>query len=209
MLNRAGHKVTVYERADRIGGLLMYGIPNMKLDKQLVDRRLDLLRRRRHRVRHRCRCRTTTSIPANSMAENDALLLATGATQPAICRSRVVTARDPLCHGLSDRATKTLLDHPLTMEPVRRICHIDARDKDVIVIGGGDTGTDCIGTAMRQRCRSLVNFELLPRAARRACLGQSLARLAQNFPYRLRPRRSDQPVRKGSTPLLHSLQGVP
>ena len=109
MLNRAGHKVTVYERADRIGGLLMYGIPNMKLDKQVVERRLESAARRRHRVRHRCRRRQQRR-SAKVMAENDALLLATGATKP---RDLPIPGRDLQgIHFAMDYltdATKTLL----------------------------------------------------------------------------------------------------
>ncbi len=162
MLNRAGHKVTVYERADRIGGLLMYGIPNMKLDKQVVERRLDLLRD--EGIEFVANADVGKNVdPAKLMAENDALLMATGATQP---RDLPIPGRN--LRGIHfameylTNATQTLLDTSTVLEPVPGAFDIDAQDKDVVVIGGGDTGTDCIGTAMRQQCRSLVNFELLP-----------------------------------------------
>lgn len=162
MLNRAGHQVTVYEREDRIGGLLMYGIPNMKLDKQVVQRRLDLLAD--EGIEFVTGADVGNNVdPAKLMAENDAMVLTTGATQP---RDLPIDGRDlnGVCFAMDylTEATRLLLDGRENAENVAPIT-IDAHDKDVIVIGGGDTGTDCIGTAMRQQCRSLVNFELLPK----------------------------------------------
>jgi glutamate synthase (NADPH/NADH) small chain len=178
-LNKVGHSVTVYERADRIGGLLMYGIPNMKLDKGVVQRRIDLLieegirfvtcahvgpaedfvpghmtgimRERGHKIQF--------IDPQRLMEENDAVLLATGATKS---RDLPIPGRQLAgIHFAMDfltRNTKSLLDSKLADNH-----HISAKDRDVLVIGGGDTGTDCIGTSMRHGCRSLVNFELLDR----------------------------------------------
>ncbi len=162
MLNRAGHQVTVYEREDRIGGLLMYGIPNMKLDKQVVQRRLDLLAD--EGIEFVTGADVGNNVdPAKLMAENDALVLTTGATQP---RDLPIDGRDlnGVCFAMDylTDATRHLLDGRENAENVAPVT-INAHDKDVIVIGGGDTGTDCIGTAMRQQCRSLVNFELLPK----------------------------------------------
>ena len=157
-LNKAGHEVTVYERADRIGGLLIYGIPNMKLDKKLVQRRVDLLSSEGiHFV-------TDTDIghdiPASHLqAEFDALVLCGGATKG---RDLHIEGRE--LSGIYQameflRAnTKSLLDSDHADGE-----YISARDKDVIVIGGGDTGTDCVGTAMRHLCKSLTQFEILPR----------------------------------------------
>jgi NAD(P)H-dependent glutamate synthase small subunit len=162
MLNRAGHQVTVYERDDRAGGLLMYGIPNMKLDKQVVDRRLDLLRE--EGIEFVVDADVGRNVdPARLRAENDALLLATGATRP---RDLSIPGRHlqgiHFAMEFLTRVTQNLLDGTAALEPAAGSFDIDAQDKHVVVIGGGDTGTDCVGTALRQQCRSLVNFELLP-----------------------------------------------
>jgi glutamate synthase (NADPH/NADH) small chain len=156
-LNQAGHLVTVYEREDRIGGLLMYGIPSMKLDKGVVERRLQLMR-----------VAGVTFItgmdigkdktPAELQAEFDAVLYATGATTP---RDLPVKGRELKgIHFAMDfltEHTRSLLDSNLENGQ-----YINAAGKKVIVIGGGDTGTDCIGTSLRHDCANLVNFELMP-----------------------------------------------
>ncbi len=157
-LNRAGHEVTVYERADRIGGLLMYGIPNMKLDKQVVQRRIDLMAA--EGVKFVTGADVGKTVDARELYENcDALLLATGATRP---RDLQVPGRELAgIHFAMDfltANTKSLLDRD---DPSATPIH--AGGKDVVVIGGGDTGTDCLATAIRHGCRSLVNFELLPK----------------------------------------------
>jgi glutamate synthase (NADPH/NADH) small chain len=157
-LNRAGHAVTVFERADRVGGLLMYGIPNMKLDKHVVQRRVDLL------AKEGVTFVTGTEVGKNYPVEKlrkefDAVVLAMGATVP---RDLAVPGRDlkgihfamEYLHG----NTKSLLDSNHTDGNF-----ISAAGKDVIVIGGGDTGTDCVGTALRQGAKSIVQFEILPR----------------------------------------------
>ena len=156
-LNQAGHRVTVYERDDRVGGLLMYGIPNMKLDKDVVERRLDLLRE--EGIEFVTDAHVGVNVDVKELHEkNDALLLACGATKP---RDLPIPGRELSgIHFAMDylRAnTKSLLD---SNHADRN--YTSAEGKDVLVIGGGDTGTDCIGTAMRHGCRSLVNFELLP-----------------------------------------------
>ncbi len=161
-LNRAGHIAVVHERADRIGGLLTYGIPNMKLDKvETVERRLDLMRQEgvEFLVNAPVGDGSGGSIDVRSLAkEFDAVLLATGATVP---RDLPIPGRDlDGVHFAMDfltRNTRSLLDSNLADGN-----YISAKDKDVIVIGGGDTGTDCIGTALRHGCKSLVNFELFP-----------------------------------------------
>jgi len=155
-LNQMGHSVKVYERSDRIGGLLMYGIPNMKLGKDVVDRRINLLKA------EGIEFITDTDIgqditTTELQAQFDAIVFTTGATK---ARDLPTENRDakgiyPAMDYLTAN-TKSLLDNG----------HVDqnefsATGRDVIVIGGGDTGTDCIGTAIRQGAKSLVNFELM------------------------------------------------
>jgi glutamate synthase (NADPH/NADH) small chain len=155
-LNKLGHSVTVYEREDRIGGLLMYGIPNMKLDKQIVDRRINLLRDGGIRFVTGADVGRTVDVE-ELIADHDAMLLATGATVP---RNLLILGRELTgIHFAMDFLTATT--RSLLASNLEDGRYIDAKDKRVIVIGGGDTGTDCIGTAMRHGCASLVNLELL------------------------------------------------
>jgi glutamate synthase (NADPH/NADH) small chain len=178
-LNSAGHKVTVYERADRIGGLLMYGIPNMKLDKGVVDRRVDLLRA--GGIEFVVGADVGKNVdPKKLQAENDALLLTTGATQP---RDLKIPGRElggiHFAMEFLTANTKSLLASNLADGN-----YISAKDKRVVVIGGGDTGADCIGTSLRHGCKSLLNLELLD---------QSPAKRAADNPWPLWPKihRSD------------------
>ncbi|OZJ06321.1 putative glutamate synthase [NADPH] [Bifiguratus adelaidae] len=156
-LNKAGHSVTVYDRNDRMGGLLMYGIPNMKLDKKIVQRRIDLLAA--EGVTFVPNSHVGVDIDANAIREkNDAMIVATGATWP---RDLKIPGRE--LNGIHfameflQANTKSLLDSELTDGK-----YLSAKDKNVIVIGGGDTGNDCIGTSVRHGAKSVVNFELLP-----------------------------------------------
>lgn len=156
-LNRAGHWVTVFERADRIGGLLMYGIPNMKLDKSLVQRRVDLMAK--EGVTFLANIEVGKNYSADRLLkEFDAVILCTGATKP---RDLPIEGRHlkgiHFAMEFLHANTKSLLDGK------RNGNYISATDKDVIVIGGGDTGTDCVGTAMRHGCKSLVQVEILPK----------------------------------------------
>lgn len=160
-LNQAGHLVTVFERADRIGGLLMYGIPNMKLEKAVVDRRIDVMRAEGITFETGADFgdgANGTRDARDLHAQFDAVLLATGAT---IARDLPLPGRELAgIHFAMDfltRNTRSLLDSELADGN-----YISARDKDVIVIGGGDTGADCIGTSLRHGCKTLVNFEILP-----------------------------------------------
>lgn len=159
-LNRAGHWVTVYERADRIGGLLMYGIPNMKLDKGVVERRVKLMGE--EGVRFVTRCEIGKDLPAQKLREDfDAIVLCGGATNPNDFFTKTEGRNLKGIHFAMEfltANTRSLLDSGLKDRK-----YISARDKDVIVIGGGDTGTDCVGTSLRHGCRSLVQFELLPK----------------------------------------------
>jgi glutamate synthase (NADPH/NADH) small chain len=155
-LNRVGHDVTVYERADRIGGLLMYGIPNMKLDKGVVERRVNLLREAG--VQFRTNADVGRNVdPEKLVAEHDAVLLTTGATQP---RDLKIPGRElggiHFAMEFLTANTRSLLDSNLADGK-----YISAKDLRVVVIGGGDTGADCIGTALRHGCKSVINLELL------------------------------------------------
>ncbi|MGQ0644339.1 MAG: glutamate synthase subunit beta [Elusimicrobiota bacterium] len=158
-LNRAGHEVTVFERADRPGGLLMYGIPNMKLDKkEVVLRRLALMEK--EGIKFVCNTEVGKNYPAEKLLkEFDAAVLCTGATKP---RDLPVPGRDlkgvHFAMEFLHQNTKSLLD-----SNHKDGKYINAHGKDVIVIGGGDTGTDCVGTSMRHGCKSLVQFEILSR----------------------------------------------
>jgi glutamate synthase (NADPH/NADH) small chain len=158
-LNKAGHWVTVFERADRIGGLLMYGIPNMKLDKkQVVERRVKLMEE--EGVKFVTNCEVGVNYPAeNLLKEFNATVLAGGATKP---RDLPAPGRElkgiHFAMDFLQANTKSLLDSNHADGN-----YISAKGKDVIVIGGGDTGTDCVGTALRHGCKSLVQFEILPK----------------------------------------------
>ena len=157
-LNRAGHDVTVYERADRIGGLLMYGIPNMKLDKRIVQRRIDLMTA--EGVEFVTKANIGADIPAQKLrAEFDAMVICSGATKP---RDLPIPGRElkgiHFAMEFLHANTKSLLD-----SEHRDGNYISAKDKRVIVVGGGDTGTDCVGTAMRHGCKNLTQLEILPR----------------------------------------------
>jgi len=153
-LNQAGHEVTVFERADRVGGLLMYGIPNMKLDKnEVVLRRVKLLEQ--EGVKFVVNTEIGKDYPARRLLDDfHAVVLATGATKP---RDLKIPGRDLKgVHFAMDfltANTKALLDGQE---------YNLARGKDVIVIGGGDTGTDCVGTSLRHGCRSVTQLEILP-----------------------------------------------
>lgn len=155
-LNKLGHSVTVFERDDRIGGLLMYGIPNMKLGKDVVDRRVNLMKD--------CGVEFITNVDVGKdiataalQKEFDAIVFTTGAS-----KARDLPAENRDANGVHlameylTLNTKSLLDTGRADDS-----ELSAKDKDVIVIGGGDTGTDCIGTAIRQGAKSVVNFELM------------------------------------------------
>jgi NAD(P)H-dependent glutamate synthase small subunit len=155
-LNRAGHEVTVYERDDRVGGLLMYGIPPMKLEKHMVERRVRTMTEEGVGFVTGAHVGVDVDV-CDLRAQSDALLLACGATKP---RDLPIPGRELQgVHFAMDflrKSTKSFLDSEFRDQD-----YISAKDRDVIVIGGGDTGTDCIGTSLRHGCRSLVNFELL------------------------------------------------
>jgi glutamate synthase (NADPH) small chain len=157
-LNKAGHAVTVFERADRVGGLLMYGIPNMKLDKGLVERRVKLMADAG--IRFITQTEVGRHIPSKTLVNDyDAAVLCGGATK---ARDLPVEGRNlrgvHLAMEFLHQNTKSLLD-----SGHRDGQFLSAKGRHVIVIGGGDTGTDCVGTALRQGARSITQFEILPR----------------------------------------------
>jgi glutamate synthase (NADPH/NADH) small chain len=157
-LNQAGHTVTVFERADRPGGLLMYGIPNMKLDKrEVVARRIRLMEQ--EGIKFICNANVGDNVePQIFLKEYDATVICTGATQP---RDLPIEGRQlqgvHFAMEFLTANTKALLNGGTDHSPIH------ARGKDVVVIGGGDTGTDCVGTSLRHGCRSITQIEILPR----------------------------------------------
>src|ERR1051326_3185823 len=175
-LNKAGHNVVVFERADRIGGLLMYGIPNMKLDKRYVQRRVDLMAAEgvefvtscevgkdiQLRISD-CGFRIEETNPKSEIRNPksfDAVVLCGGATKPNDFFAKTEGRNLKGIHFAMEflhANTKSLLD-----TNHRDGKYLSAKDKDVVVIGGGDTGTDCVGPAMRHGCRSLLQLEIVP-----------------------------------------------
>jgi len=198
-LNRAGHTITVIERADRIGGLLMYGIPNMKLEKRLIDRRVRLMAD--SGVRFVTGVEAGRDIPVpRLLADYDAVALCCGATQ---ARDLQVEGRNlsgvHLAMEYLHANTKSLLDSGHADGQ-----YISAKEKDVIVIGGGDTGTDCVATALRHGAKSVTQLELLP---------APLPSRATDNPwpqwpkvYRVDYGQEEAAARQGADPRLYSMQ---
>jgi glutamate synthase (NADPH) small chain len=155
-LNKSGHNVTVFERDDRIGGLLTYGIPNMKLEKSIVKRRVDILAH--EGIEFRTKVVAGIDISADELRRTfDAIVICCGAPKP---RDLPIEGRDLngvyFAMDFLTANTKRVLNSDSNEE------FIDVKDKNVIVIGGGDTGTDCVATSIRIGCRSLAQFELMP-----------------------------------------------
>ena len=158
LLNRRGHEVTVYERRDRIGGLLRYGIPNMKLDKSVIDRRVKLMEEAG--VKFVVNADVGKDIDAKELTEKyDSVILACGASNP-----RNINAPGRDANGIFfavdflSKVTKQLLDSGFSKVPYEM-----AKDKDVVIIGGGDTGNDCVGTALRLGAKSVTQLEMMPK----------------------------------------------
>lgn len=158
-LNKRGHEVTVFERSDRPGGLLMYGIPNMKLEKEVILRRIS------HMEKEGIKFILNTDIKTKEdadklMKEYDTIILACGASSPRDIKAPGREGED--IHFAVDylkSVTKSLLDSNLKDGQ-----YINARDKNVLIIGGGDTGNDCVATAMRQGAKSVIQLEMMPKA---------------------------------------------
>ncbi len=157
-LNKRGHLVTVFERSDRIGGLMMYGIPNMKLEKRFIERRLQLMTEEGVVFETNIDVGRTKKAQA-ILSQFDAVILACGASNP---RDLKVAGRDAqgiyFAVDYLKSVTKSLLDSEFSDQAC-----ITAKDKNVIVIGGGDTGNDCVGTSIRQGCKSVLQIEMMPR----------------------------------------------
>ncbi len=156
-LNKRGHSVTVFERSDRIGGLLMYGIPNMKLEKTIIERRLDVMRE--EGITFRTSVNVGKDISFGELSkEFDRIVLACGASNP-----RDIKAEGRDANGIYfavdflKSTTKALLDNGLTEG------YISAKGKNVLVIGGGDTGNDCVGTCVRHGAKSILQLEMMPK----------------------------------------------
>lgn len=157
-LNHRGHTVTVFERADRPGGLLMYGIPNMKLEKTVVQRRIDLMTK--EGVTFRTGVDVGRNVTAQTLLEEyDAVVLCCGAAHP---RDLAVPGREGesvfFAVDYLKAATMALLDG----DPA--VTTVSAKGLDVVIVGGGDTGNDCVGTALRQGCKSVTQLEMMPKA---------------------------------------------
>ncbi len=156
-LNHRGHLVTVYEKEDRIGGLLMYGIPNMKLEKQIVDRRVKLMQE--EGVRFMTGTQIGKDLPAEELLKQyDAVVLCCGSGTP---RDLPAEGRDAknlyFAVDFLKNVTKSLLD------PAEKEKGISAKGKRVVVVGGGDTGNDCVGTCIRQGAKSVTQLEMMPK----------------------------------------------
>lgn len=159
-LNQLGHSVTVYERSDRLGGLLMYGIPNMKLEKEIIERRVNLLRL--EGIDFVVNTEVGKDITKDELrAKFDAVILCTGAQKQRALRMEGSDARNiHLAMDYLTVTTKSLLDSNFSDGKA-----LDVKGKDVIVIGGGDTGADCVATALRQKCKSVFQFGKHPQQA--------------------------------------------
>lgn len=183
-LNKRGHLVTVFERHDRIGGLLMYGIPNMKLEKRIIDRKIDVMKA------EGITFVTNTDIgkdikPAKLLADFDRVVLCCGSSNP-----RDITAPGRDAEGIYfavdflSRNTKSLLDSDF-----KDGNYVSAKGKNVIIIGGGDTGNDCVGTCMRHGCKSVTQIEMMPKAPdkrRQTIRGRNGRRSARQITVRRR-----------------------
>lgn len=158
-LNKRGHLVTVYERSDRIGGLLMYGIPNMKLEKQIVERKVKIMEE--EGVTFVTNANVGRDVKADKLLkEYDRVVLACGSSNP---RDIKAPGRDAegiyFAVDFLKANTKSLLDSNFADKK-----YIDTKGKDVVIIGGGDTGNDCVGTSIRHGCKSVTQIEMMPKA---------------------------------------------
>lgn len=159
MLNRRGHKVVVYERRDRVGGLLRYGIPNMKIEKNIIDRRIDLMKA--EGVEFITSADVGNEIEAKELLQKyDRVLLCCGASNPRDIKAEGRESVKGVYFAVDflTSVTKSLLDSNFNDH-----AYIDPKDKHVVIIGGGDTGNDCVGTSIRLGAKSVVQLEMMPK----------------------------------------------
>ena len=159
-LNRAGHLVTVYERDSRVGGLLRYGIPDFKLEKSIIDRRVEILSL--EGIKFKTNVEVGIDIPIKKLKkDNDVVLLCGGAT---VMRNLPIPGHE--LNGIVQAMHFLKRQNQVISENFSEVDELNAKNKNVIVIGGGDTGSDCIGTSNRQGAKSVVNFEILPKPSK-------------------------------------------
>ena len=157
-LNRRGHSVTVYERSDRVGGLLMYGIPNMKLEKHIIERKINVMKA--EGVTFKTNVNVGVDVSAEELlSQYDRVILACGASHP---RDIAVEGREAdgvyFAVDFLRSTTKALLDNGL-----QEGSYISAKGKNVLIVGGGDTGNDCVGTCVRHGAKSVIQLEMMPK----------------------------------------------
>lgn len=157
-LNLRGHSVTVFERSDRVGGLLMYGIPNMKLEKNVIDRKIDIMKQ--EGVEFKTGVDVGKDIKASDLLKDyDRIILACGASNPRDIKAKGRDAKGIyFAVDFLKSTTKALLDNDL-----KEGTYISAKGKNVMVIGGGDTGNDCVGTSVRHGAKSVLQLEMMPK----------------------------------------------
>lgn len=157
-LNQRGHSVTVFERSDRVGGLMMYGIPNMKLEKHIIERKIDIMKQ--EGIIFETNSDVGGNVEAASLLKNfDAVILACGASQPRDIKAEGRDAKGIyFAVDFLTSTTKSLLDHNL-----EEGTYISVKGKNVVIIGGGDTGNDCAGTSVRHGAKSVVQLEMMPK----------------------------------------------
>jgi len=154
-LNRAGHLVTVFERDNAIGGLLRYGIPNFKLEKEIIDRRVKILEA--EGIQFKVNVNVGVNLSIEELNSFDSIVLCGGATESRSLPTKGIDAKGVVqAMTFLTQQTKSLYGEEIQNQ-------ISAKDKNVIVIGGGDTGSDCIGTSNRQGAKTVTNFEIMPK----------------------------------------------